>query len=291
MPTPTYYDTLGIASTATAEEIKAAYRRLARKYHPDRNKEADAEARFKEVGQAYDTLSDEQKRRAYDFEQRLGNGSGGRGPYEFNWGRDDGFSDLFRRQKANRKSAHYAFLKVSADLAIQGGRMKVDLEGEQVTIKVPPYSEEGDSIAITTPAGEEWFLTVEIEDERTAKEDHTGRWSGQWWDNWEAQRNKSSSEGVFDDRFQTDGKNLFYTATVPAWTLALGGFVNVPTLTGEVRIRVPEGFQAGAQLRVKGKGHKEGGDLLVKLLASAPRPTTAAQRQAYEALANAFPAD
>lgn len=282
MPTPSHYDTLGLASTASADEIKAAYRRLARKYHPDVSEEKDAEAQFKKVGQAYDVLSDEKKRRQYDLE-RGGRGARGAGEYAFDFG-NSGFSDLFRRYSEGQQQQRnrHGSLPVRAIDALTGGETEVLLDGERVKIKIPPHTEDEDTLVVTTPKGVRWTITVEIEELSWSK------WPGM--DDDDDTDNWADEEQVGDlaPGLTRDGIHLRYTAELPAWQLALGGSVEVPTATGRVRMTVPAGFQPGQQLRARGKGWTPSGDLLVTLQAAVPAPTTDAQRKAYETLAKAF---
>jgi len=260
MPSPSHYDTLGVATGASADEIKKAYRRLARKYHPDVSKETDAEAQFKKVGEAYDVLGDEKKRRDYDLQR-----TGGLGGYANagGWtmpGEPADFYDLFFRQKGSAqstKSVRQGRLEITADMARDGGTVDAILEGEP-------------TLQVKTLKGITWLIEVEIETESWFPDEY---------------------EDKVDPRFETQGDNLIYKASVPVWHLALGGFINVPTPTGEVRVKIAAGTKPGQQLRLKGKGKETRGghgDLLVSMIVDVPPPTTAAQKKAYEALAKAF---
>lgn len=278
MPTSTHYDTLGVSTSASPEEIKAAYRRLARKYHPDVSKEADAEAKFKQVGQAYEVLSDEKKRRHYDLQQGgIGGGSSGR-DYQFDFG-GAGFADLFRQYGAPRSQHRQGTLQVSVADARRGTTVEVLLDGERTTVTIPSHSEDDDTLIVKTAAGVTWAITLEIDEL-----EEWARWNGtSEEDDWAA-----GEEVTLDPRLAIDGHHLRYTAEVPAWELALGGFVEAPTATGKVQIKIPTGSQNGQQLRVKGKGLWSKGDLLVTLKATVPEATNEKQRKAYQALAKAF---
>lgn len=283
MTESSYYQTLGVSPSASAEEIKAAYRRLARKYHPDVSKEPDAEARFKEVGQAYEVLSDEKRKRLYDLTQGGGGRSGyGSGEYAFDFG-SSGFSDLFRKYTDSQPKHRQGSLRVDPLDAFKGGETTVMLDDERVTITIPSRSEDDDTLLVTTPKGVKWSITLVVDPV------HEERWEHVFDDGWSYKPQEESYQHItLDPRLVVDGLHLRFIAELPAWELALGGTVEAPTRDGKVRVTVPAGSQNGQQLRVRGKGLSSSGDLLITLKATAPAPTNEKQRKAYQALAKAF---
>jgi len=283
MTESSHYQTLGVSPSASAEEIKAAYRRLARKYHPDVSKEPDAEARFKEVGQAYEVLSDEKRKRLYDLGQGRHSGHGA-GEYTFDFG-SSGFADLFRHysaSQANTPKHRQGSLRVDPSDAWKGGETTVMLDGERVTITIPPHSEDDDTLLVTTPKGVKWSITLMVDPVEQ-------RWDHVFNDDWTYKNQEEDYQHItLDPRLVVDGPHLRFVAELPAWELALGGTVEAPTTNGKVRVTVPAGSQNGQQLRVRGKGLSSSGDLLITLKATAPAPTNEKQRKAYQALAKAF---
>jgi curved DNA-binding protein len=307
-----YYQILGVQRTATADAIKTAYRRLARKYHPDVSKEANAEARFKEVQEAYEVLKDPEKRAAYDqlgaewksgqqfrpppdwgngFEfgaapgARHGRGSGSaRGgsaaPEQEPFGQEgysDFFSSLFGGGSPFSSGARY------------GGRdhhARIDLELEQafrgaattLELKRPEVKPDGTlevrthTVRVTIPAG--------------VTEGQLIRLAGQ---------GESAGEGakagdlyleahILPHRlYQLEGRDVTLTLPVAPWEAALGASVTVPTLGGAVEMQIPAGAQSGQKLRLRGRGlpGEPAGDEYVQLKVVLPPATTAEARALY----------
>ena len=283
-----YYDTLGVKTDATDAEIKSAYRRLARKYHPDVSKESGAEDKFKAVNEAYEALREPDRRRAYD-QLRAGGYRGGdefRGPPP-NWhhsqdvGDDADFSDFFeslfgrgaggaqRRAGPRRGRDVHAQVAIDMALAYRGGSERINLSDGQrertLEVKIPAGIMPGQQIRLSGqgspgaqggPAGD---LILEI--------------------------------GFREDaRFALDGRNVLSTLAVSPWEAALGATVTVATLGGNVELRVPAGSDSGRKMRLRGRGWpgKTAGDQIVTLAIHAPKPETDAQREGYEALAKTF---
>ncbi|HEX7340322.1 MAG TPA: DnaJ C-terminal domain-containing protein [Rhodanobacteraceae bacterium] len=293
-----YYDILGVKPDASEAEIKTAYRKLARKYHPDRNKEPGAEERFKEINEANEVLKDKEKRQAYDqvraggyragdqFRPPPGWG-GGAGPqgFNFNGGGFGGadFSDFFEslfgqaargggRPHAQRGQDVQAHIDVDLATAYAGGKTRVALGdgqgGEKVLeVKIPAGILSGQSIRLSgqgqpgfggAPSGD---LLLEV--------------------------------GVKPDaRFELDGRNVLNTLAVAPWEAALGAVVDVPTLGGTVQLHVPAGSQSGRKLRLKGRGlpGTNAGDQLVTLAIHTPAADSDESKAAYAAFKEAFAA-
>lgn len=283
-----YYDILGVKPDASEAEIKAAYRKLARQYHPDKNKEAGAEDKFKAVNEANEVLRDKEKRRAYD-QVRAGGYRGGeqfRPPPGFGQGFDFGdagdgdFSDFFEslfgrgghrgQPRARRGRDVQAQVQVDLQTAFDGGRTRVALHdghgNERVLeVKIPAgiqpgqvirLSGQGQAGAAGGPNGD-LLLEVAIRD---------------------------------DNRFKLDGRNVLHVLPIAPWEAALGATVPVPTLGGTVDLRIPAGSQSGRKLRLKGRGMPgpQPGDQLVELSIRTPPADDDKQRKAYEALHKQF---
>ncbi|HET6433970.1 J domain-containing protein [Dyella sp.] len=286
-----YYDILGVKPEASEAEIKAAYRKLARQYHPDKNKDAGAEDKFKAVNEANEVLRDKEKRRAYD-QVRAGGYRGGeqfRPPPGFGQGQgfdgdmgDGDFSDFFeslfgrggggaRGQPRPRRGRDVqASVQIDLQTAFDGGRTRVAMHdghgGERVLeVKIPAGIQPGQVIRLSgqgqpgSAGGPGGDLLLEV--------------------------------GVRDDaRFKLDGRNVLHVLAIAPWEAALGATVPVPTLAGAVDLRIPAGSQSGKKLRLKGRGMPGAtpGDQLVELSIRTPPAADDKQRKAYEALHKHF---
>jgi len=300
-----YYEILGVPREATAAEIKKAFRKLARKYHPDVSKEPDADARMKEINEANAVLSDPDKRAAYD---RLGKGyqpgqdfhpppdwEGGFG------GGDAGFSDA--------EAAHFSdfFSKIFGASGGQGPRgagarqrefrargedhhaqVTLDLEEtfrgatRQISLRVPRIDPQG-RIALETK-------TLNVQIPKGIRDGQIVRLAGQG--------APGFGDGPAGDlllevhfaphpRFHVDGRDVHLTLPVTPWEAALGGVVLVTTVDGgQLKVRIPEGAQSGRQLRVRGKGIPSDppGDLRLTLQVVLPPASTPRARELYEAM-------
>ena len=292
-----YYQTLGAAREATADEIKKAFRRLARKYHPDVSKEPNAEARMKEVNEAYAVLSDPEKRAAYD---QLGRdyqaGQEFRPPpnwdagFEFS-GRDFGggadfsdfFAELFGRGRAGgqggrfdaRGEDHHARILIRLEDAYRGA-------SRVITLRVPMIDEQGHV------AMKDHNLNVRIP--KGVREGQVLRLAGQG--------SPGIGEGKAGDlfleihfephpRFRVEGSDVYSTLRVAPWEAALGAKVKASLPVGAVEVSVPEGSQNGRKLRLKGRGIPSAppGDLYLVLEIVLPSATSAKARELYEAMA------
>ncbi len=294
-----YYKIMGVNRDATQDEIKRAYRKLARKYHPDVSKETDAEARFKEVGEAYEVLKDPEKRAAYDqlganwkagqdFQPPPGWDQG----FEFHGGGFTGtdaagFSDFFEQlfgRGGYAGTGAYEHSGFSAKGEDTHARILIDLEDayhgatKVMTLK---HSELG---ADGRPHLKERTLNVRIpkgvrkgQHLRLAKQGGAGLGQGEAGDLY--------LEIDFRPHpfYHVEGKDVFLDLPVAPWEAVLGATVQVPTPTGKVDLKIPPGSAGGRKLRLKGKGipGNPAGDLYVVLQIALPPADTEAAKAAY----------
>mgnify|MGYP002732497175 CR=1 FL=1 len=286
-----YYAALGVEPGAGDAEIKTAYRRLARKYHPDVSKEAGAEDKFKAVNEAYEALRDPEKRAAYDQlrsqgyrpgdEVNVPPGYGGAGGFDFGdmfgGGTGGGFSDFFEsifRQRAGGRPGGAGFggaapnqdtrarFAVPLEAVYAGESRRITVNGKQLDVRVPKGIRPGQVIRLAGQGNGGGNLLLEVD---YAAHPH----------------------------FEVDGRNVLHTLVVNPWQAALGATMSVPTLGGTVELKVPSGSEAGRKLRLRGRGLPQAGgapsgDQIVELEISAPAPADEAQREAYRQLARAF---
>jgi curved DNA-binding protein len=301
-----YYKILGVERSATADEIKKAYRKLARKFHPDVSKESNASARMAEVNEANAVLSDPEKRTAYDQlgkQAQAGAGHDFRPPpnwdagFEFSSrpGEEGEFSDFFEqlfghaaRQRSARGGARQAspvagedhHAKIELDLldAYAGAQRTIALRSARVDEQGHVVSDER-HLEVSIPKG-----VREGQHIRLAGRGGPGFNGGPAGD--------LLLEVVFkpDPRWHAEGRDVYQRVALAPWEATLGGSVVVATPTGEAEVQVPAGWKAGRKLRLKGRGipGREPGDLYLELEIALPPPQTEAQRAAYDALAQAF---
>jgi curved DNA-binding protein len=308
-----YYQTLGVARGASADDIKKAYRRLARKYHPDVSKEANAEQKFKEVQEAYEVLKDPEKRAAYDqlgsdwksgqqfrpppewangFEFRGGRpGAGGfsQGSFEDEGGFSDFFSSLFggaspfgpatgtRSPRARAGRDHHARIDIDLEEAYRGGTRTLDLKRPELksdgTLELKAHT-----VRVTIPAG-----VTNGQQIRLAGQGEASPGSGRAGDLYlEVQIRPHRL-------YEVEGRDVTLTLPIAPWEAALGGSVQVPTLAGKVDMRIPAGAQSGQKLRLRGRGlpGSTPGDQYVHLKIVTPPAQSAEVRAAYEELQKA----
>lgn len=290
-----YYETLGVTRDADAGELKRAYRRLARKYHPDVSKEADAEAHFKKVGEAYEVLKDPKKRAAYD---NLGAGwSDGQDftppPQWSSFFRDGGrtgqvdfgeFSDFFQTlfdrdeaglhgtQSADMPGADAQYtVDVSLEEACSGGERALRLEpavahggispSRTLKVKIPPGVTNGQHIRLAGqgspgPGGRRGDLFLVVRLQKHSL-------------------------------FKLRGRDVHLSLPVTPWEAALGATVQVPTLTGTVDLKVPPASNTGSKLRLRGRGlgRDPVGDQYVELAVHTPPARNAEDKALYSKLA------
>ncbi|WGS85753.1 DnaJ C-terminal domain-containing protein [Methylomonas sp. UP202] len=296
-----YYQILGVEREAALPEIKKAYRKLARKYHPDISKEPDAEARMKDVNEAYAVLSDTEKRAAYD---QLGRGY--RSGQEFhpppNWDAGfefssgdagdfgDFFSQLFGRMGAGRRGG--PFEAQAGGFRAQGddhhAKVLLDVEdafrgaSRQISLRVPTMDADGRAVLnnrtlnVKIPKG-----VYEGQIIRLAGQGAPGLGGGKAGD--------LLLEVHFNPhpRFRVDGSNLHMSLPVAPWEAALGAVVTINLFDSELKVRIPQGLQSGQQLRLRGKGIPcaTPGDLLLDIQIVLPPANSDKAKQLYETMA------
>lgn len=304
-----YYKIMGVARDATEAQIKQAYRKLARKYHPDVSKEPNAEARFKEVGEAYEVLRTPEKRAAYD---RLGSGprpgeefrpppdfgtgfefSGagpGEGPGEYG-DYSDFFESLFGRARGagragrrgfetDRGEDHHAKVLLDLEASLEGGT-------RSITLRVPEIDAEG------RIATRERVLNVRVP--KGILPGQTIRLAGQGGPPPRADGKPGDLyievEFAPHPLYRVEGRDLYLDLPVTPWEAALGATVKAPTPAGVVDLKIPPGSQSGTKLRLKGRGipSSPAGDLYAVLQIAVPPATDEKVRAAYRALAEAMP--
>jgi len=310
-----YYAIMGVPREATAEQIKQAYRKLARKYHPDVSKEAGAEQRFKEVGEAYEVLRDPQKRAAYD---QLGKGpqpgeefrpppdwgsgfefrgaSAGDQGFAFEGDPSEFFETLFGRAgfgaagtrahhghgaARDRGEDHHARVTIDLDAALEGAT-------RALTLRVPAVDEEG------RPHLRDRTLNVRIPKGIQAGQ-HI-RLAGQG-----SQPGGAGKPGDLylevqfapHRLYRPEGRDLLLDLPVAPWEAALGATVTVPTPAGAVELKIPADSRGGTRLRLKGRGMPADppGDLYATLQIALPPADSQSAREAYRALAAAIAFD
>ncbi|HHM06172.1 MAG TPA: J domain-containing protein [Gammaproteobacteria bacterium] len=304
-----YYKILGVDRKATQDEIKRAYRKLARQYHPDVSSKTDAEARFKEVNEAHEALKDPEKRAAYDQLLHGGwqAGQGFKPPpgwdagFEFRGrgfrdaGSGPGFSDFFEslfgrfgggpgagfrpRPEASRGEDHHARVHISLEDAYHGASRNISLQLPQVDaqghVVTRPHT-----LRVKIPAGIQPGQKI-----RLAGQGAPPLGGGPAGDLY--------LEVLFEPHplFQVEERDVHLTVPVTPWEAALGAKITVPTLGGRVELKIQPGSQSGQKLRLKGRGlpGQPPGDQIVTLQIHTPRAETDKQRRLYRELAAALP--
>ncbi|WP_187648480.1 DnaJ C-terminal domain-containing protein [Nitrosophilus labii] len=245
------YETLGVSPDATQDEIKKAYRKLARKYHPDINKSPDAEEKFKEINAAYEILSDPEKRKQYDqygdamfggqnfhdFAQQNFQGGvdldeilrsifgGGFGGFESRAGGFGGFGGF--EDFATPDLDLHAKITIPFRTAVLGGTHSITVNGETFDVRIPPGVKNGDTLRIRGKGksfqGKRGDLLLKV-------------------------------EVAHDPEYEREGDNLYKTIDIPLKTAMFGGKVKVNTLEKEITLKVPKNTKCGQKFRVKGLG-------------------------------------
>ncbi len=291
-----YYQTLGVEPSSGDAEIKTAYRRMARKYHPDVSKEVGAEDRFKAVNEAYEALRDPAKRKAYDQVRAGGyrrgdqvrqpqggfhHGQGGQPDFDeifAGGGAGGGFSDFFESMFGQQRAGGAprgpqargpagggitrAKLAVPLESIYTGGSVRIGVNGRTLDVGVPKGIKPGQSIRLARQGNGGGDLLLEI-------------------------------EYAAHPQFEVDGRNIIHILPVAPWEAALGATISVPTLGGAVELKIPADSESGRKLRLRGRGLPAGatgadGDQIVELEILAPRAHDDAQREAYVQMRDAF---
>jgi curved DNA-binding protein len=289
-----YYKILGVGRNASTDEIRKAYRKLAMKFHPDRNPgDKAAEERFKEINEAYQVLSDSEKRGRYDqlgsaysnWQQRGGT------PNDFDWSQwfggqqrnpqgasggarvdygdvNDLFSEFFRSvfggdpaqrggRAARQQPAYEQPVEISLKEAYEGTTRQLVTDERRVKVRIPPGVRTGSKVRVAGagPQGLDLYLVVEVGDE---------------------------------DHFERRNNDLHTTATVDVFTAILGGEAEVQTMSGKVRLSIPAGTQPEQVFRISGRGMPQlknpsvKGDLFVRLKLQIPKYLSPKQRELLE---------
>ena len=285
-----YYKILGLERSASADDVRKAYRKLAMQHHPDRNQgDTKSEERFKDINEAYQVLNDPQKRARYD---QLGSAytdwrQGGGNPGDFDWAQwfsnqgggqpggarvdygdvndmfgQDVFSDFFRSifggaaggrtATRARRVAQQLAVAISLDEAYRGTTRQFQSEGRHLTVRIPAGVKTGSKVraAGAAPDGQDLYLIVEVQE---------------------------------DPRFERQDDDLRTTVTVDVFTAALGGEVLVPTMEGDVTLKIPAGTQPEQVFRLAGRGMprvrsaQARGDLFVRVKVRIPKDLTPEQ--------------
>ena len=298
-----YYKTLGIKSNADADEIKRAFRKAARKYHPDINKDKDAEARFKDVNEAYEVLGNSKKRSAYDQVEK--GPPPGKGGYQSSQNWDGGFS--FSNNNSNEQEAFSNYFETllrqnrGPDAHMHNGRGSDSHARVQVNIE-DSYKGSKHTLSLRMPVvGKDG--AVNVQERQISVSIPKGITQGQHIQV-AGQGNPSIGGGTAGDLFlevtfaphpiyRLDGKDLHIDLPIAPWEAALGGRVVMPTPDGKVDLRIPQNARSGQKLRLKGKGlpGTPAGDIFATLKIVNPKVTTNEARALFEKMAKDMPFD
>ncbi|HEY9546848.1 MAG TPA: DnaJ C-terminal domain-containing protein [Solimonas sp.] len=283
-----YYKILGVSRSASAEEIKRAYRKLAREFHPDKNKAKGAEDRFKEVNEANEVLGDAEKRKAYDelganwkagqqFTPPPGWGGSGRargrpGGAGFAGGGAD-FSDFFSQMFGGGGFGGGGFqgfgepeapdtrarLTIALEDSYSGAERQISIGGRSLKVRIPQGVTAGQTIRLAGQGTQGGDLLLEL-------------------------------EFAPHPQFKLDGRDITTTVNVAPWEAALGGKIAVPTLGGTVELTLASNSRSGQKLRLKNRGlpGKGGGDQFVMLQVVIPAVSDDADRAVFESMAAHF---
>ena len=290
-----YYKILGVERSASADEIRKAYRKLAMQYHPDRNQgNKQAEEKFKEINEAYQALSDPQKRARYDqLGSEYSNWQRRGAPGDFDWSQwfsgqqagrggtrveygdlndlfgGGGFSDFFQSifgggmggaatgTRTRSAPAYQQPVVISLQEAHDGALRSLQSNGRRVEVRIPAGVKTGSKVRVAGagPEGLDLYLIVEVAE---------------------------------DARFEREGNDLRTSATIDAFTAMLGGEVKVETMGGKVTLKIPAGTQPEQVFRLAGRGmpHLKGahtkGDLFVRVKVRIPKQLSSKQKTLLE---------
>lgn len=290
-----YYRILGVDKSANDKDIKKAFRRLAKQYHPDANPNPSAEAKFKEINEAYETLSNPEKRKLYDqfgSDYATMSNNAGAGGYKTQAQEvrfdDSAFQDIFdslfggfgrgNRQNPNTKAGGSQKMRgqditeevvITLREAYEGTVRYVESLNRKAKVNIPAGAKDGTKV-------------------RVKGEGEAGRTGGESGDLYLVVKVEP------DKQFTRDGDNLIVEVPCDMFTALLGGEVEVPTMARPIRIKVPAGTQSGQKLRLVGKGMPklqqtgEFGDLFAKMMITVPKNLNDDQRRLAEQLKEAM---
>ncbi len=305
-----FYTTLGVSKGADSKEIQRAYRKLARKYHPDINKDAKAEAKFKQINEAYEVLKDPEKRKLYDtygenwdkvdpnaqekWNRYSGGSSGNSGyqGYSFTGGDfgehvdlNDIFANLFNREKSGayddgggrfhsftsqKKQPQEAELSISIDEAVNGSTRSITLQSYEMGAD-GQFRPQSRKLSVKVPKGVITGSVIRLAGQGGNEDLHL----------------KITVED--DANFHVEGHDLHTTVHVSPWEAALGAKVPVKTMKGVVNLTIPKGTQSGRKLRLRSKGipHRSdgAGDLIVNVDICVPDHLSSAEEKLFQELA------
>lgn len=286
MASKNYYEALGVSKKASKQEIKKAYQKLAKKWHPDVNKAPEAETKFKQAAEAYEVLGNEEKRKTYDEEQRYGAGSAtkargpssGGSPFGADWGgnyswqsagipEEDLFGMFFGNRGASGRGGSpwgdgyntvEAQMEITLEQAYKGGSIRVQVDGRNLDVSIPARSHEGSVIQIPGNAQSGDILIVL----------------------------HISPHDIYE---LLDG-DLHGIVEIAPWQAVLGGEARVPLPDGNtMKLKIPAGIQSGKTLRIPGKGLKRengtNGDILFSIEIVIPEHTSEMEKNLYRQLA------
>ena len=266
---------MGVSPEASTDEIKKVYKKLARKYHPDVSKEADAQARFQEIGEAYDVLKDASKREEYDqYRAYVLSGGGAQTQFGGQFDFDDLINSIFGRSgmaqsgfRQDWRPASRHPTTISLTEAFSGCQRQLSMSGpdgqaKKINVTIPAGISSGKELRLKgqSPGGGDLFLEIHVAD---------------------------------DARFRLDNRDVYLELPVAPWEAALGAEIQVPTPGGVVNLKLKENSKPGQKLRLKGRGlpayaSAPAGDQYVVLNIVNPRISTEAEREAYRKLAMTF---
>lgn len=296
-----YYNVLGVARDAGADEIKKAFRKAARKYHPDINTGPDSETKFKDVNEAYEVLKDPERRAAYDqlgqepqqgqeqYQPPPGWDSGfsfSEGGPQDGAGFSDFFETLFRRGAgstgavgAGRGADSHGRIEITIEEAYRGAARTLSLRSP-VLGPDGSITQQERSIAVSVPRGIGEGQHIRLAGQGTPGTSAAG---------------DLFLEISFAPHpvYRPDGKDLYLDLPIAPWEAALGGSVTMPTPDGKVDLRIPKNVRSGQKLRLKGKGlpGQLAGDIYATLKIVNPKADTAEARALFEKMAEKMPFD
>lgn len=274
-----HYEVLGVSRNATLDEIKRAYRKLALKNHPDRDKSPGSEERFKEINQAYEVLSDAKKKQMYDqfgqaaFESGAGPFAGRtyhQGPFTYTYGPSEGFSgfdfgsdgfsdpfeifeSFFGGASPFGQRARMPRYRINLDFAeaVHGCEKTVNIERKKITIKIPAGVDNGSRIRFG-----DFYVIVSVSPHPELKR---------------------------------EGSDIYITREISFPEAALGATLKVPTVEGEIKVKIPAGLQSGTAIRLRGKGvprlrSRGKGDQYVLIRVKTPTKLSSEQRELLKRL-------